>query len=172
MLHDATAFVAALGGLLLGAFGLYLNYRGRAASLRDRLYSDQIALLTHAIESAYECYVGCANAQRLGNNSELVAQIRRERGADLAALQKASFRASALLPSETGRLLYAYVGAVNEILMPSQADAAVPQGSQVRESFWAFVQAARQDLGIDALSKDTRDLFQAVSGGGVRLVSR
>lgn len=133
MLRDITPLIAALGGLLVGALGVYLNFKSRAAPLRDRLYAAQLSLLSEAVTLSYECYLACANCSRLANNAELIAQIRKDRGPDVTALQKLSFRASALLPSTTAEALYDFVGAINQFLVPADTSAPIPAESIYRE---------------------------------------
>jgi hypothetical protein len=159
VLRDLATLAATVGGILIGALGLYLNYRLRATALRERLHAEQLSVLREAVDAAYDCYVGAAHCLSSPQDTDRIKRIRSEWDEKTAVLQKASFRASAILPDATARALYSFVGEVNGILTPKDHTAPVPENSQLRASYWTFVSAARDELGIDTLTLNTKDLL-------------
>ena len=159
--QDWTALLVALGGLAVAAFGAYLGYRGRTTAARDRLHAEQVALLSSLAVAAYEGYIAALRMISTTDREER-KKILNTDGNATRELQRLGFHAAALLPTRVFETLHTFVGVVTATVSPQALDK-MPNITDevVRCSYWDFIATAREELGIDALSSESKSLFRS-----------
>ena len=155
-----TAIIATLTGFFIGMGGLYLNYKSRTASLREKLHSSQINLLIDTVEPTWRACLLCLEVLREKDNPHEIAKIMNANGDVLGKIQKLTFNAAIILPSSSVEAIENFAEIITLCCDPDAKTSDRPTIDEVFASHAKFVSAARKDLGVDVLSEEARKLFR------------
>ena len=167
---DATAVLVSCGGLLVAAFSVWLSYKNRGATHRDKLYERQMDGYVVVLKALNELYGGCQrfvveNGFRLDDAGRVKFRLAMSRGELAPAYRKLAQVHQdwiLFLPPELGEAITKF----NRVLMALSAEPQVSKqypdglvyssdpGWDISVAYQEVVRAARRAIGVEPLSAE------------------
>jgi hypothetical protein len=154
-----------LGGLFVGAFGLWMTYLARRSSYRDAIYARQLQASQEVAEAVTVLY--CETQLRLTSwraapetSRDTAPQLRKELREHIGSLMTKQQQAMLFLPNEfCGRLSH-FWQAINA-LCSSTPEALDDLDSALTRSYLGVVSAVRHLLGTEELTAEALRIIGA-----------
>lgn len=167
--------VTAIGGLLVAAFSLWLNYRSRSSSHRAFFYQKQVEAFVTVLNALYHLHQACQHFTALQSfhlNSETrmqfrVAQSRGDISQFYREFQLQHQQCTLFLPSYMHTEISAYIKVLSAISAPdeiaNQYDYELVNSRDpsmdLSKAYSRVVAAARRGLGVEPLSEEILKLI-------------
>lgn len=166
-----------IGGLLVAALSVYLTYRSRTSSYRERLYETQLEAVS-SVHAAFVDYYSIAQdfitSQGLRLNEDGRVLFREFIFENAEPFYKARQKWSLFLPTNVNDSLSADASILNAISAPPSVANQYPSnlvnshdpGGELSKAYVVVVSEMRKCLGTDPLSAETLRLIGEKSSKG------
>jgi hypothetical protein len=169
------AAIAALGGILIAALSLWLNYKGRGAPQRQIFYQKQVDAYVAVMNALNTLHNACqefiaVNGFRLNRESRLKMRLAMSNGEISAAYRDFHLQHQTwalFLPSSMHERISSFTKVLAAISAPDEIANQYPTelvnshdpGMELGKAYSNVVSAARHGLGVEPLSKEILKLI-------------
>ena len=167
--------IAALGGLIIAAFSLWLNYKSRVSSHRELFYEKQIEAFVAVMNALNPLYNACQdfivlNGFRLNSHTRLEFRLAMGNG-DISGIRREFYQQhqkwGLFLPAYMEDQISHFIKVLNAISAPDDIANQYPPelvnsrdpGLELSKAYSDVISAARRGLGVEPLSKEILKLM-------------